>query len=234
MKKVISVNEAKKKGNEGRWSYIIPIIKTMEEILNEFAPFGNGDDVITIISDDPIENMDIIGTDNVTEINIGWGGDCTSINRYIYLYDDGSVKLDWYDSTIQDGDIKEWECLQDAYIDACKHRIELNLYDYHKYDNCEDEMIGIQKRYLFIIKNNEIIYDGEKINTPIHLLFNADDVKECVMSSKEWSEYSSALSEYLSLKRQGLLDSYGDKYKKIIDFYESKKSMIKYKVKEES
>ena len=60
MKKVISVNEAKKKGNEGRWRYIIPIIKTMEQVLNEFAPFGNGDNVITIISDDPIENMDII------------------------------------------------------------------------------------------------------------------------------------------------------------------------------
>ena len=234
MKTKLFVNEVKGKTNEGRWSFIIPIIKTMEQVLNEFAPFGNGDDVITIISDDPIENMDIIGTNNVTEINIGWGGDCTSINRYIYLYDDGSVKLDWYDSTIQYGDIKEWECLQDAAIDACKHRIEHNLYDFHKYDNCEDGMMGVQKRYIFIVKNNELVYDEEKINVPIHLLFNADDVKECVFNHNDWSKYSSALSKYLSLKRQGLLDRYGDKYKEIIDFYESKNSMIKYKIKEES
>ena len=234
MKISINVNDVMKKENEGRWEYIIPIIKTMEEILNEFAPFGNGDDVVSIISDEAIETMDVIGLNNVSEINLGWGGDCTSINRYNYLYDAGTVKLDWDDST--DGDLKEWECLQDAYIDACKHRIERNLHDYHKYDNCEDAIMGVEKRYIFIIKNDELIYDGEKIDVPIHLLFNADDVKECVFNRKDYSKYVSALNEYLSLKRQGqkLLDSYGDKYKKIIDFYESKKYMVKYKVKEES
>lgn len=230
MEKKLFVNDVMKKENEVRWWYIIPIIKTMEEILNKFAPFGNGDDAVSIISDEAIETMDVIGLNNVSEINLGWGGDCTSINRYIYLYDDGTVKLDW-DSTDGDGDLKEWECLQDAYFDACKHRIERNLYDYYGYYNCEDAIMGVEKRYIFIIKNDELIYGGEKIDVPIHLLFNADDVKECVFNRKDYSKYVSALNEYLSLKRQGqkLLDS-----KKIIDFYESKKYMVKYKVKEES
>ena len=71
-----------------------------------------------------------------------------------------------------------------------------------------------------------MVYNGYKKDIPLHLILSADSVIEGVMTEEEWINYSSALSEYLSSKE--------DKYKEIIDFYESKNSMIKYKIKEES
>ena len=71
-----------------------------------------------------------------------------------------------------------------------------------------------------------MVYNYYKKDIPLHLILSADSVIEGVMTEEEWINYSSALSEYLSSKE--------DKYKEIIDFYESKNSMIKYKIKEES
>ena len=205
--KKMTISEIKKSSNEEIRKFL-PIINMMERILNEFAPLLNGEDVFTID----------------TEISLGHGDRTDDYTSYRYIcldYFRGTVRLDYFDDNFLIENHLEWESLEDAAMDAARHHI------YNELD-CINNIIYIDRRYIFIIKDSRLVYNGykNKNDIPLNLLLSADTVIEGVMTEEEWINYSSALSEYLSSKE--------DKYKDIIDFYESKNSMIKYKVKEDS